>query len=148
MGLNSLSTILFRLGFQAPPHLRADPHHPSLTPASHPSHPGQFDSSLLLEIFTPAVSTANHCLRLAAWMPSQVHVSSLSQRWSLPCSNERWGKTFVWTFSSFSFICVHKLQLFRLQLTLQSLPTSTKGLKGLSVEGLMKTCHHGMWDGA
>lgn len=58
------------------------------------------------------------------------------------------GKTFVWTFSSFLFICIHKLQMFRLQLTLQSLPSSTEGLKCLSVEGLMKTCHRGMWDGA
>lgn len=72
----------------------------------------------LRKIFTRAVSTAKHHLRQAAQMPC---LQQLVSERVFTLFQRMLGKTFVWTFSSFLFICIHKLQLFRLQLPLQSL---------------------------
>lgn len=117
-------------------HLRVDPHHSSLTPTPHPSHPGQFDSNLLLE----KSSLQQAPLPTIVWDRQHgCHAKYVSPaaclRESLCLATMNGGENLVWASSSFSFICIHKLQLFRLQLTLQSLPYVHRRIKKFECGG-------------
>lgn len=146
MGLNSLSTIQFRMGFQAPGHIWGltlithhwpQPHiHHTLGSLTQTSCSKSLHSSKLHCQPSSETGSMDAMLSMYLQQPVSEKVFALLQWMVGKTLCEPLPRSHSFAFTSYS--CLGYSLLFRV------CHTSTEGLKSLSVEGLMQTCHHGM----